>query len=92
MKDVKLTLAPWVLKRFEPQLGSYYFFNAKSKKMWTGDHTIGSIISVLDGTLTCNQVLDILIANNRSISKDELQKFLFAIFEMLIKEDYLVKS
>ena len=54
----KYKLAPFVLKRFEPNIdgGTVCLYNAKSDLLWAGNPTVLFILDLLDGN---NTLIDI---------------------------------
>lgn len=88
--EKNLKPAQYVLKRYEPELSKYYFYNVKDRTFWTCDYSIGSIIAALDGTLCFGEICSIISKNNPQIAKDDISKSLSEIFEFLYKGGFLV--
>ena len=87
---MKLKLAKYTLKKYEPKLGLYFFYNAKNKSFWNCDYPTGSVISALDGTISTDEVIRILASNNSDFSKAEFEEVFMEIFNFLLKEEFLV--
>ena len=88
MLSNKLKLAEYVIKRYEPNLGLYFFYNAKNDTVWETDFHTGSVISALDGTLTTKEVFEILSKNN-NIPIKEIENAFSQTFEHLTEEGFL---
>lgn len=86
---VMLKLAPYVLKRYEPEL--YYFYNVKNKTFWSCNFATGSVIAALDGTLNFEEIIDILAHNNLNLDKEEIKTSLSEVFEFLLKEEFVIE-
>jgi len=85
-----LKLAQHVLKRYEPELNIYYFYNVKNRTFWTCDFSTGSIISLLDGSLSFDEICTIISQNNPQVDMNDIKKSLSDIFDFLCKEGFLV--
>lgn len=88
-KQSFVKLHAYVLKRYEPELNTYYFYNVKDKSFWKTDFGTGSIISALDGSLSMDEIVKILSDNNPDLNKDDLRKSLTETFNFLQKEGFL---
>ena len=82
-------LQDFVLKRYEPQLGLYFFFNAKNKQTWSCPNYIGEVVSALEGDLSVLNIINILAENNTELETQEIKKLFVPIFEFLFKEEFL---
>lgn len=89
--SLKPKLANYVLKKYEPNLSSYFFYNAKTQDMWKIDSSTGEIISALDGTISIDEIINIILENNPNLSKPETIRVFTGIFEYLFKEEYIVE-
>ena len=87
--DRKLKLAPYVIKRFEPKLDKYFFYNAKNKTYWETDKITGYVIDTLDGSISTEEVIKILSSNNTDIPANQLEEFFTQKFEYLLREEFL---
>lgn len=90
MRNKKLKLAPFVLKRYEPQVG-YCFYNAKTKSCINADYTSGVIVEALDGSFSVEEVINILLENNKEVSTEVFTEKFISILERLHKEEFLVE-
>ena len=91
MKETsRLKLAPWVIKRNEEPLERSYFYNAKIQRVWSTELSTGIVVSALDGSLTVNEIIDILSENNPNIDKTELKNSFVKLFNQLEKEEFVV--
>ncbi len=88
MMSTKLKLAEYVIKRYEPSLGLYFFYNAKDDTVWETDFHTGSIISALDGTITTKEVFEILSKNN-NIPIQDIESAFSKSLDYLKKEGFL---
>ena len=88
MLSDKLKLAEYVIKRYEPNLGLYFFYNAKYDTVWETDFNTGSIISALNGNITIKEVFEILSKNNNIPIRD-IESAFSKTFEQLIEERFL---
>lgn len=90
MLSAKLKLSPFVIRKPEEKLGKVCFYNAKNKTFWNADLSLGSVISALDGTLTVEEVLDIVLSNNKAVNSDELKASILDAFETLYGGEFLI--
>ena len=88
----KLSLAPYTLKRYEPALDAYFFGNMKNGVFWYTDSVTGFVIYNLDGSLSREEILNILSAGNPNVSKENLKEHFYKVFDFLIKEEYVFES
>ena len=88
----KLKLAPYTLKRYEPNLDSYFFYNVSTSDFWQTDSITGFVISSLDGSLSRDEVVNVLFSNNPEISKAELEKHFYNVFDFLIGKGYICEE
>ena len=88
----KLKISPYVVKRYEPLTGLYYFYNAKNKTFWECPYNQGAVVSALDGTLTEDEIFEILYSNNTDIKFSDIRKNFGNTFEFLIKEEFIIIS
>ena len=88
MLSDKLKLAEYVIKRYEPGLGLYFFYNAKDDTVWETDFHTGSVVSALDGTITTAEVFKILSENN-NIPMQDIESAFSKTFEHLTEEGFL---
>ena len=88
----KLKLAPYVIKRYEYGLDTFFFYNLKNESFWHTDFTTGSIIVSLDGTKDTSTIIDTISSNSPQISKSELDVFFNKVFDFLIKEGFLYEN
>ena len=86
----KFKLAPWVVKRHEDALGRSYFYNAKTKMNWSSELSTGIVVSALDGSLTVEEIVDILAENNPEISANDFRETFVKIFNKLKDEEFIV--
>ena len=85
----KYKLRKEIIKKYEPKLGLYFFYNARKDNFWNTDEAIGSVIAALDGTLTYEEIINIISENNKHIEKVQIESILRKSFDFLIKEEYL---
>ena len=85
----KIKLAPYTLKRYEPNLGMYFFCNVKSADLWKTDAATGTVIAALDGSLTAKEVIDIISSNNSQIPKTQIEEYFGKTLEFLLKEGFV---
>ena len=88
MMSTKLKLAEYVIKRYEPSLGLYFFYNAKDDTVWETDFHTGSVVSALDGSITTKEVFEILSKNN-NIPVQDIESAFSKTFDHLIEEEFL---
>lgn len=91
-KSKELKLANWVLKRYEPTNGLYYFYNAKKDSCWKCEDYIGNIIETFDGSLSFDEIIAILLNSNSEEDLLEIKSSLELFVDFLIEEEYLVYS
>ena len=84
-----LRLANHVLKRYEPNDGLYYFYNAKSEKCWKCDVTVGSVVTLLTGDLCFCEIIEILSENNPDNSRKEIKEIFEYAFNFLLEEGFI---
>ncbi len=87
----KYKLPKEILKKYEPKLGLYFFYNTRMGTFWNTDESLGGVISALDGSLSYEEILNIVSKNNIKVSKEEIDIVLQNAFEFLLKEGYLVE-
>ena len=85
-------LSPFVVKRFEPGLGKYFFYNAQKKIFWQCDSPTGAVVSCLDGTLSVNEIINIISNNNPGIEKNEIFEKITETLKFLLKEGFVYES
>lgn len=85
----KIKLAPYTLKRYEPKLGVYFFCNVKSADLWKTDSATGAVVASLDGSLTVDEIIDIIAANSPQIPKIQIKEHFNSTFDFLLKEGFL---
>ncbi len=85
----KLKLEPHVLKRYEEVLSTYFFYNLSSDEFWETDLFTGSVISLLDGQYSGEDIVDILSLKNSDIPKAQLEEHFYKTFKFLIKKGFL---
>lgn len=87
---MKYKISPTVLKRFEPELNTYYFYNAQKQIYWHCDYAMGEIISCLDGELSIEEIISIIVQNNPDIPQESIENKIKETFDFLYKEGYIV--
>ena len=87
--EKRLKLASYTVKRYEPQLEKYFFYNSKNRTFWETDFKTGSVISLLDGNLSVSDIISTLAKNNSEIPKEKLSEYFRNNFEFLLKEEFL---
>ena len=92
MLNYKPKLSPNVLRKFEPKLELFCFYNAKNKTFWNCDFPTGTIIANLDGTLEIQEILEIILTNNKNIDQNKLKNSLLETFEILLNEEFLINA
>jgi len=85
----KLMLAPHTLKHYESGLNTYFFYNVCNGTFWKTDKVTGLVIATLDGTLSCEGIVNVLHKNNPDIPISELQKHFYETVKFLLKEGYI---
>ena len=85
----KLKLAPVTLKRYEPKLDTYFFYNVRSGLFWKTDLITGSVVAKLDGKYTTESLLKNISSESTDISEDELKDYFGEIFQFLIREGFI---
>ena len=80
-----------MLKRYEEKVDLYLFYNAKTQKMWTTDYSVGSVVAMLSGDLTCSEIIDILSENNKNIPKSNIEDVFTEVFDVLRKGEFIVE-
>ena len=88
----KLKLESYILKRYEPNLDVYFFYNLCSKEFWETDYLTGSIISQLNGQYSRADIIKTLFFNNKEISKKQLEEYFYNIFDFLINKEFLSEN
>ncbi len=88
----KLKLSPHTLKHYEYKLNTYFFYNVCNGTFWKTDKDTGMVIATLDGTLSCEGIVNVLHKNNPDITLSELQIYFYEIFEFLLKEGYICEN
>ena len=91
MLNRKLKLAPYVIKKKEENLQKICFYNAKDKTFSNLDYPTGIMITALDGSLTVDEVLEVIVSNNRKIEAETFKASLVELFNLLYKEGFLVE-
>jgi len=91
MLNKKLKLSPSVLKRYEPELGIYCFYDARTGNCINMDSVSGAVAAALDGTLCTSEVVEILLANNSISEPENFAENLCRVFNGLLKEEFLVE-
>ena len=84
-----LKISAHTVKRYEPKLSTYFFYNAQNKTYWETDFSTGSVVCLLDGTISEEEVISILSANNPSVSFDEINTRFSSVFDFLVQEGFL---
>ena len=84
-----LKLCSHILKRYESNLGVYFFYNLSSKEFWETDYFTGSVVSSLDGQSSRKDILDTLLENNSEVSASQLQEHLCKVFDFLIEKGFV---
>ena len=82
-------LTPYTLKRYEPNLKTYFFYNARRHSMWSIDAITGSVIASLDGTNALEDIINEFLKNNSKLTYEELNEHFSKILEFLLKEDFV---
>jgi len=85
-----LKLSPYVIKRYEAPLETYFFYNVKNKTFWETDYSTGAVVAALDGSLLKSEIYHILSENNPEILFEKIQKKFDETFDFLVKEEFLV--
>lgn len=83
-------LAPTVLKRYEPELDTYYFYNAQKQIFWHCDYSMGEIISCLDGNISLEEIIDVIVENNPELLEESIKSKIKETFDFLYDEGYIV--
>jgi hypothetical protein len=89
LKEERLKLSPFVVKRYEPNLSLYIFYNAKNETFWETSLPEGLIVSTLDGTLSAEEIFEILHSNNPHAELDLIRTKFSKTFEFLLKEEFI---
>lgn len=87
-----LKLASYVLKRYEPNLDTFFFYNLSTEKFWETDFFTGSVISQLQGQFSREEIVDILLSNNTKLSEEQLKSFIYGVFDFLFNEGFLIEA
>lgn len=87
----KLIIAPYTLIRYEAKLDTYFFYNVKDDNFWETDEVTGSIVSILDGTNSCEDIVNMLHESSPDVSIDDLREHFSETFEFLLKEGYILE-
>lgn len=87
--DKKFLLNNYILERYEPKVSQHFFFNAKTKRTWCCPDYIGQVVSALDGKLSIEEIISILVKNNPNTDFDAVKEMFLPVFEFLVKEDFL---
>lgn len=89
MQTKKFIIAPYTLKRYEPKLDTYFFFNARDCNFWETDKVTGSVVAGLDGTLSFEGIIALFHKKNPDIPINILQEHFYKTFEFLYREGYI---
>ena len=89
-KSKNISIAEYILKRYEPNDGLFYFYNAKTEKCWKCDETVGSVISTLNDAFNFSEIIDILAENNPNSSRKEIEEIFEYAFNFLLEEEFIV--
>lgn len=91
MQDLNLypKISPYVVKRFEPALEKYFFYNAKDKTFWNCDFSMGAVLSCFDGSLSVEEILEIVSNNNPETDKNEIREKILETLEFLLAEGFV---
>lgn len=87
----KLIIAPYTLMHYESKLDTYFFYNTKDDNFWETDEVTGSIVSILDGTNSCEDIVSMLHESSPDISIEDLQEHFGKTFDFLLKEGYILE-
>ena len=90
LKSSRIALNKAILKRKEKSLDLFFFYNAMTKKGWHCNIAIGVVISSLDGSLTVDEVFQVLSSNSEDLSFEEISNYFLPLFNHLLDEEFLV--
>ena len=82
-------LSGYTIKRYEPKLGVYFFFNVKNRTYWETDYVTGSIVASLDGTLDVSDIVDIVLSNNKNIPENKFYEYVADKLTFLEREEFI---
>lgn len=89
MQNKKFIIAPYTLGRYEAELNTYFFFNARDCNFWETDKVTGSVVAALDGIIGCEDIVAMLHKNNPNIPTPEIKDYFDKTFEFLLNEGYI---
>ena len=92
MKNLILQINKNILKRYEPNLneGTVFLFNIESEEVWMGNAAADCILRLIDGTLTLQEIYDMLFPLFEDFSEEELTTSFNGIIQNLLDKGFLM--
>ena len=87
----KLKIAPYTLIRYESKLDTYFFYNVKDDNFWETDEVPGSVVAAFDGTVSCEDIVNMLHEDSPDVSIEDLREHFGETFKFLLKEGYILE-